>query len=103
MATDAAIVVQIAYARADKAVLRDLTVPEGTTLQEAIFTSGILRDEPDVDLSICKVGIFGKVKPMETVLRENDRIEIYRPLIADPKDARHRRVKAERKEKASGR
>ncbi|WP_420871035.1 RnfH family protein [Herbaspirillum rubrisubalbicans] len=46
----------------------------------------------DIDLSVCKVGIFGKVKTLETPVRERDRIEIYRPLIADPKQSRRRRA-----------
>lgn len=93
--------VQVCYAGSREAVLRDLVVAEGTTIQQAIFDSGILREGADVDLSVCRVGIFGKLKDLDTVLRAHDRIEIYRPLIADPKDARHRRVKAERKMQAT--
>jgi putative ubiquitin-RnfH superfamily antitoxin RatB of RatAB toxin-antitoxin module len=102
MATDASFNVQVCYASVQQEHIVDLVVTEGTTILQAILQSGLLRDAPDVDVSVCKVGIYGKLKPMDTVLRTHDRIEIYRPLIADPKDARHRRVKAERKSRASG-
>jgi putative ubiquitin-RnfH superfamily antitoxin RatB of RatAB toxin-antitoxin module len=97
MAPEPTVNVQVCYASDREEILRDLVVAEGTTIQEAIMQSGVLRDGAEVDLSVCHVGIYGKLKTMDTVLRERDRIEIYRPLIADPKDARHRRVKAERK------
>jgi uncharacterized protein len=84
--------VQVCYARPDVQVVRDLDVPAGTTLRQAIERSGVLRDLPDIDLAACRVGIFGKLKDLDAVLREQDRIEIYRPLIADPKEARRRRA-----------
>jgi putative ubiquitin-RnfH superfamily antitoxin RatB of RatAB toxin-antitoxin module len=87
--------VQLCYAEPDLEVLRDLKVVEGTTLQQAIIQSGILREISAIDLTACKVGIYGKLKTPDTVLREHDRIEIYRPLIADPKDSR--RLRAGRK------
>lgn len=88
--------IQICYAEPDYQLLRDLDVAVGTTLQEALLQSGILREVSAIDLTACKVGIFGKVKAPETVLRQFDRIEIYRPLIADPKESR--RTRAERKQ-----
>jgi uncharacterized protein len=84
--------VQVCYARRDVQIVRDLDVPAGTTLRQAIERSGVIQDCPDIDLTVCKVGIFGKLKELDTVLREQDRIEIYRPLIADPKEARRRRA-----------
>jgi uncharacterized protein len=84
--------VQVCYARPDVQVVRDLDVPAGTTLRQAIERSGILRDWPEIDLAACRVGIFGKLKDLDAVLREQGRIEIYRPLIADPKEARRRRA-----------
>ncbi|MBV8622247.1 MAG: RnfH family protein [Herbaspirillum sp.] len=84
--------VQICYAAPNLQILRDLEVAPGCTIQQAIIASGLAREQPDIDLSVCKVGIFGKVKPLETVLRDRDRIEIYRPLIADPKQSRRRRA-----------
>lgn len=88
--------IQICYAEPAYQLLRDLDVAAGTTLQEALMQSGILREVSAIDLTACKVGIFGKVKAPETVLRQYDRIEIYRPLIADPKESR--RTRAERKQ-----
>jgi putative ubiquitin-RnfH superfamily antitoxin RatB of RatAB toxin-antitoxin module len=87
--------IQICYAEPGFQLLRDLTVAQGATLQQAIMQSGILREVDAIDLTACQVGIYGKLKPPETVLREHDRIEIYRPLIADPKDSR--RLRADRK------
>lgn len=84
--------VQVCYAKPEIALLRDLSVPPGTTLQQAIMHSGILREMPEIDLLICRVGIYAKLKTLETVLRDGDRIEIYRPLIADPKESRRRRA-----------
>jgi putative ubiquitin-RnfH superfamily antitoxin RatB of RatAB toxin-antitoxin module len=84
--------VQICCAAPNVQVLRDLTVAAGTSIQDAILQSGILRDVPDVDLTVSRVGIYGKLKPLDTVLRDHDRIEIYRPLIADPKDSRRQRA-----------
>lgn len=101
MASNPGLAIQVCYASAAEEILRDMVVAEGTTVQQAILQSGVLRDGGDVDLSVCRVGIYGKLKELDTVLRAHDRIEIYRALIADPKDARHRRVKAERKTQAT--
>lgn len=84
--------IQVCYAAPGKQLLRELRLPAGTTLQAAIERSGLLAELPGIDLSNCRVGIYGKLKPSDTVLREHDRVEIYRPLIADPKEARRRRA-----------
>ena len=84
--------VQVCYATPIQQALRELKVAPGTTLQQAIEQSGILQDIPEIDLATNRVGIFGKIKALDASLREQDRIEIYRPLIADAKDARRRRV-----------
>jgi len=84
--------VTLCYATADVEILRELSVPPGTTLGEAIATSGALAGLPEIDLATHPVGIYGKKRPPETVLREHDRIELYRPLVADPKDSRRRRA-----------
>jgi hypothetical protein len=83
--------VQVCYPSAPQPLLRELTLAEGSTLHDALRASGI--DVPGLDLATCPVGIFGKKKTPDTVLREGDRVEIYRPLVADPKDARRRRMK----------
>lgn len=92
MADPAFLQVQLCYAAPGLQILKDLQVAPGSTIQQAILESGLLREQPAIDLSVCKVGIFGKVKTLETVLRERDRIEIYRPLIADPRQSRRRRA-----------
>ncbi len=84
--------VQVCYAQPDIQLLRDLDVIVGTTLHQAITQSGVLQEIPEIDLSVQKTGIYGKLKPLETVLREHDRVEIYRPLIADPKESRRQRA-----------
>jgi Uncharacterized protein conserved in bacteria len=85
--------IEVIYATPEQQVLIELTVKSGTTIEQAIQQSGVLAEHQDIDLSENKVGIFSQVKPLDYVLKENDRIEIYRPLIADPKAKR--REKAE--------
>lgn len=88
--------VQVCYATALREYFRDLTVQQGTTIEQAIRQSGVLDDIPGIDLALQQVGLFGKTRPLDTVLRERDRIEIYRPLVADPKDSRRRRADKKR-------
>lgn len=89
---DAGIRVQVCYARPDRQLLVELDVPSGTSLEQAVGLSGILREAPEIALDRCRVGIHGKLKSLDTVLRDRDRVEIYRPLIADPKEARRKRA-----------
>jgi putative ubiquitin-RnfH superfamily antitoxin RatB of RatAB toxin-antitoxin module len=84
--------VQVCYARPDRQFLLEMRVASGTTLEQAIRQSGVLAQAPEIDLTVCGVGIFGKLKTLDTVLRDCDRVEIYRSLVADPKDARRRRA-----------
>lgn len=84
--------VTVSYATPTSEILREVRVAAGTTVGQAIEESGILAAIPEIDLAVHPVGIFGKKKPLDTVLREHDRIEIYRPLVADPKDSRRRRA-----------
>jgi putative ubiquitin-RnfH superfamily antitoxin RatB of RatAB toxin-antitoxin module len=86
------ILVEVAYARPDEQALLSLEVPEGTTVQQAIERSGVLQRFPEIDLAATKVGIFGKLAKLDAALREGDRVEIYRPLIADPKEVRKKRA-----------
>jgi len=85
-------IVEVAYALPDKQSIISLEVEEGTTLKEAIEASGILETYSQIDLTRDKVGIFSKFAKLDTVLREKDRVEIYRPLIADPKKVRKERA-----------
>lgn len=84
--------VEVAYALPQEQVIIPLDVAVGTTVQEAIERSGILQQFMDIDLKSNKVGVFGKLTKLDTVLKANDRVEIYRPLIADPKEVRRQRA-----------
>lgn len=91
--------VEVAYALPDKQRIIELQVPEGTTAREALQRSGIARLFPEVDVDSAVLGIFSQVLGTkglpgaeDYVLKERDRVEIYRPLIADPKEARRKRA-----------
>ncbi|GAB2996871.1 RnfH family protein [Psychrosphaera aestuarii] len=86
------ITIEVAYALPEKQSLLELQVNKAATVEEAINTSGILVSHPEVDLSVLKVGIWSKTCKLDANLRDGDRIEIYRPLIADPKEVRKRRA-----------
>ncbi|MDZ5634001.1 RnfH family protein [Janthinobacterium sp. GMG1] len=89
---EANIEVQVCHALPDSSFLRSLKVPAGATIEQALALSGLLQDIPGIDLAVNMVGIYGKKKPLDTILREHDRVEVYRPLQADPKEARRRRA-----------
>lgn len=91
--------IQVCYTRPGFTFLRNLVVPEGTSLQDAIQRSGVLQQAPEIDLDTCKAGVYGRLKPMDALVREHDRVEIYRPLVTDPKDARRRRADRKQHEK----
>lgn len=84
--------VEVLYALPQEQTLLVVEVPQGTQLAEAVKISGMLEKYPAIDLATNKVGIFGKLSKLDTVLRDRDRIEIYRPLIADPKEIRKKRA-----------
>ncbi len=96
------IVVEVVYALAHKQKLLRLSVPHGTTVRQAALLSGMDAHFPGLDLAACPLGIFGKAvsKPDERVLEEGERVEIYRPLIADPKEVRKQRAAKAAKAKA---
>lgn len=84
--------VELVYALPHEQTLLKFNVPAGTRVAEAVQLSGILAKYPEIDLGKNKLGIFGKLAKPDAELREMDRIEIYRPLIADPKEVRRRRA-----------
>lgn len=84
--------IELAYALPHEQSLLSFEVPPGTTLGEGIRLSGILNKHPEIDTEKGKFGIFGKLSKSDVVLREKDRIEIYRPLLADPKEVRRKRA-----------
>jgi len=90
--TEHRIKVEVAYAKPQEQALLEIEAESGITVRDAIERSGILQRFPEIDLSVAKVGVYGKVTKLERVLASGDRVEIYRPLIADPKAARKRRA-----------
>ena len=89
------ITVEVAYALPDRQSLLKLQVPEGSNMVEAVERSGICELYPEIDPATANMGIFGRVvpKPADEILREGDRVEIYRPLLIDPKQARANRAR----------
>lgn len=90
--------VEVVYASVDDHALIAFEIASGTTAHEAIQQSGILSQFPEIDLKSATIGIFSAKVGLDTVLEAGDRVEIYRPLIIDPKDARMARVKMERQQ-----
>lgn len=84
--------VAVCYALPQASFFETLDIRVGSTIVEAIAVSGVLARFPEIDLTRHKVGLFGKLRPTDTVLRDGDRIEIYRPLQADPMESRRRRA-----------
>jgi putative ubiquitin-RnfH superfamily antitoxin RatB of RatAB toxin-antitoxin module len=86
------IIVEVAYAIPASQVIYTVEVNENATVEDAILSSGVLKDYPEIDLQNNKVGIFSKLTKLDKTLEHNDRIEIYRKLIADPKAVRKQRA-----------
>jgi uncharacterized protein len=83
---------EVAYGRMDEQALLTVEADVPLTAQQAIERSGILDRFPEIDLENNKIGIFGKASKLDAQLVDGDRVEIYRPLIADPKEARKKRA-----------
>lgn len=90
--TDRRVAIEVAYALPEEQVMLTLDVEPGTTLQQAIEYSGLLKRFPEIDLRTHCVGVFGCWRNPGGPVSAGDRIEIYRPLLTDPKDARRRRA-----------
>ncbi|MBS1206459.1 MAG: hypothetical protein H6R25_3358 [Proteobacteria bacterium] len=86
------IVVEVAYALPEKQYLQRVTLEDGATVEQVIRASGLLELRSDIDLSVNKVGIYSRTVKLHDVVHEGDRVEIYRPLIADPKELRRQRA-----------
>ncbi|WP_239954146.1 RnfH family protein [Pantoea sp. Z09] len=84
--------VEVVYALPEKQYQRVVTLEEGSTVEQAIVASGLLELRRDIDLSRNKVGVFSRPVKLGDTLQEGDRVEIYRPLIADPKELRRQRA-----------
>lgn len=91
---ESTIEIEVVYAAVDRQVLLKVSLPAGSTLRAGLMASGIAAQFPELDVQSCPVGIFGKViaDPDRHVLQAGERIEIYRPLLADPKEVRRLRA-----------
>lgn len=94
--------VEVVYALPEEQTLLAFEVDEGATAEDVIHQSGILEQYPEIDLESQKIGLFGKIISKKQILREKDRVEIYRPLIADPKEVRKKRAAEGKKLKKGG-
>lgn len=90
--TDELITVEVVYASIDKQKLISIRVPRGTSVKETIAISDIQKDFPEIDLMRNAIGIYGKRTSVDTIVQHKDRIEIYRCLVANPKDVRRKRA-----------
>jgi uncharacterized protein len=87
----------VAYSAAPRQLeVVELTLAQGATVTSAIAQSGLLTQHSDIDLAVQKVGVWGHLCALDQVLRDLDRVEIYRPLLVDPKEARRLRYKRDR-------
>ena len=84
--------VQVAYALPDRQDIVTIELPEGASAQQAVESSGLLQKHPEIDLARNKLGVFAKLVKADQILRDRDRVEIYRALIADPKEVRRQRA-----------
>ena len=84
--------VEVVYAKPEEQAIITLTMPEDATVEDAIKASGLLERFPEIAMSELKVGIFGVVCKLDQPIRNVDRIEIYRALLHDPKEARRQRA-----------
>ena len=84
--------IEVCYAQAQSQAVVKVKLPEGSNLQQALEASGLLTKHPEIDLKKNKFGIWNKLSKPDSLLRDRDRVEIYRPLIADPKEVRKQRA-----------
>lgn len=94
--------IEVVYPLPHEQLLMSAHVPDGATLRDGIVASGILQHYPELNLDTLEAGVFGKLAKLDTPLRERDRIEIYRPLIADPKAVRKQRAAEGKRMKKGG-
>jgi hypothetical protein len=97
MASADEIDVDVVYAAPTRQFAKKLSLPAGSSVEQAIRASGLLEELPGLDLARQRVGIFGEPVQLDDRLQGGERVEIYRPLLADPKEARRRRAKAKKR------
>jgi putative ubiquitin-RnfH superfamily antitoxin RatB of RatAB toxin-antitoxin module len=88
--------VEVVYALPGREDAVSLKVPAGATALDALRASGLLERHPEIDLARQKIGIYGKLVSAQSPLRDGDRVEVYRPLVVEPKEARRRRALSRR-------
>lgn len=88
----AKLTVEVVYALPEKQYLQKVSLDEGATVEQAIIASGVMKLRPEIDLSSNKVGIWSRAVKLQDPVHDGDRVEIYRPLIADPKALRRQRA-----------
>lgn len=86
--------IEVVYALPERHVLRRIPLPAGSTVEDAVRASGLLAEFPEIDP--LRMGIYGKAVSKDTILRDRDRVELYRPLRADPKETRRARASRKR-------
>lgn len=84
--------IEVVYAKPERQEIVEIKLAAGSNLQQAVEASGLLQRHPEIELAKAKVGVYGKLARLDTALRDKDRVEIYRPLIADPKEVRKQRA-----------
>jgi len=97
MASADKIHVEVAYATPMQQIVKSLALPAGSSVAQAVRASGLLEEFPEIDLNHQRVGVFGEFVLLDAPLHDGERVEIYRPLIADPKEARRRRAQAKKR------
>jgi uncharacterized protein len=84
--------IEVAYAKLEEQIIVTIKVPHETTTEQAVKLSGLLSRFPEISISGLKLGIFGSACKPEQIVKQGDRVEIYRPLLHDPKEARRQRA-----------
>ncbi len=96
MASATELVVEVIYATRARQEVRTVRLPVGSVVEQAIRHSGLLAEFPEIDLAVNRVGVYGEPVELDSMLEGGERIEIYRPLVVDPREARSRRARKAR-------
>ena len=96
MASAPELCVEVVYATPARQVIKTLALPAGSNVEAAIRASGLLEEFPEIDLGVNRAGVFGEIVSLDESLEGGERVEIYRPLIADPKEVRRQRAKTKK-------
>ena len=104
IAAAGALAISVAYSpRAGEVDLCELALPPGSCVADALRASGLAQRHPELKLADAALGIWGALASADQVLRDRDRVEVYRPLLVDPKEARRRRQQQQREQAAAAR